>query len=101
VLAEPGSGKALVLVHRIACLIRMQRGNLRDVLVPACNRPAAVGTRERLKASIGEDAGVAVSTCDALAMQVVGASFAGLRLHRRRRGGPAHGDRLAMAVSSR
>jgi ATP-dependent DNA helicase RecQ len=89
-LAGPGSGKARVLVHRIAYLIRMRRGGLRDVLVPACNRHAAAGIRDRLKAPIGEDAaGVAASTCDALATRVVGASFAGLRPHRRRRGGPA------------
>src|SRR5690606_29725743 len=50
----------------------------RGILVLTYNRHAAVEIRERLKALIGDDAaGVTVSTCHALAMRLVGASFAG------------------------
>ncbi|NPD17619.1 RecQ family ATP-dependent DNA helicase [Xinfangfangia sp. D13-10-4-6] len=78
VLAGPGSGKTRVLVHRIAFLIRVKREDPRGILVLTYNRHAAVEVRERLRALIGDDAnGVTVSTCHALAMRLVGASFAG------------------------
>ncbi len=78
VLAGPGSGKTRVLVHRIAFLVRVRREDPRGILVLTYNRHAAVEIRERLKALIGDDAaGVTVSTCHALAMRLVGASFAG------------------------
>ena len=78
VLAGPGSGKTRVLVHRIAYLIRVRREDPRGILVLTYNRHAAVEIRERLKALIGEDAaGITVSTCHALAMRLIGASFAG------------------------
>jgi ATP-dependent DNA helicase RecQ len=78
VLAGPGSGKTRVLVHRIAYLIRVRREDPSGILVLTYNRHAAVEIRERLKALIGDDAaGVTVSTCHALAMRLVGASFAG------------------------
>ena len=79
VLAGPGSGKTRVLVHRIAYLVRVRRENPRSILALAYNRHAAVEIRRRLKDLIGEDAaGVIVLTCHALAMRLVGASFAGL-----------------------
>jgi len=78
VLAGPGSGKTRVLVHRIAYLLRVKRENPRGVLALAYNRHAAVEIRRRLAALIGDDArGVTVMTCHALAMRLVGASFAG------------------------
>ncbi len=78
VLAGPGSGKTRVLVHRIAYLIRVRREDPRGILVLTYNRHAAAEIRERLKRLIGDDAaGVTVSTCHALAMRLVGASFAG------------------------
>lgn len=78
VLAGPGSGKTRVLVHRIAYLIRVRREDPRGILVLTYNRHAAAEIRERLRQLIGEDAaGVTVSTCHALAMRLVGASFAG------------------------
>ena len=78
VLAGPGSGKTRVLVHRIAYLIRAKRANLRGILALAYNRHAAVEIRRRLAELIGNDArGVAVLTCHALAMRLVGASFTG------------------------
>lgn len=78
VLAGPGSGKTRVLVHRIAYLLRIKREDPRGILVLAYNRHAAAEIRVRLRALVGDDAiGVTVSTCHALAMKLVGASFAG------------------------
>jgi len=78
VLAGPGSGKTRVLVHRIAYLIRVKREDPRGILVLTYNRHAAAEIRERLRRLIGDDAtGVTVSTCPALAMRLMGASFAG------------------------
>ena len=78
VLAGPGSGKTRVLVHRIAYLIRARRESPRGILALAYNRHAAVEIRRRLTDLIGDDArGVMVLTCHALAMRLVGASFAG------------------------
>ncbi|MGA0615873.1 RecQ family ATP-dependent DNA helicase [Paracoccus sp. KR1-242] len=78
VLAGPGSGKTRVLVHRIAYLIRVRREDPNGILVLTYNRHAAVEVRERLKSLIGDEASrVTISTCHALAMRLVGASFAG------------------------
>jgi len=78
VLAGPGSGKTRVLVHRIAYLLRVRRENPRSILALAYNRHAAAQIRQRLAALVGDDArAVNVLTCDALAMRLVGASFAG------------------------
>ena len=77
VLAGPGSGKTRVLVHRIAYLIRVRREKPGGILALAYNRHAAVEIRRRLKDLIGDDArGVLVMTCHAMAMRLVGASFA-------------------------
>ncbi|HRF10506.1 MAG TPA: RecQ family ATP-dependent DNA helicase [Candidatus Accumulibacter phosphatis] len=78
VLAGPGSGKTRVLVHRIAYLVRVRRENPRGILALAYNRHAAAQIRQRLADLIGDEAHlVNVLTCDALAMRLVGASFAG------------------------
>ena len=80
VLAGPGSGKTRVLVHRIAYLLRVRRENPRGILALAYNRHAAVEVRRRLDELVGRDArGVMVLTCHALAMRLVGASFAAAR----------------------
>ena len=77
VLAGPGSGKTRVLVHRIAYLIRAKRERSKSILALAYNRHAAVEIRKRLFGLIGDDAlGVTVLTCHALAMRLVGTSFA-------------------------
>ncbi len=82
VLAGPGSGKTRVLVHRIAYLVRMRRENPRGILALAYNRHAALEIRRRLRELIGNDAnGVTVLTCHALAMRLVGASFADRKEH--------------------
>lgn len=77
VLAGPGSGKTKVLVHRIAYLIRVRREKPEGILALTYNRHAAVEIRRRLHDLIGDDAcGVLVMTCHAMAMRLVGASFA-------------------------
>ncbi len=77
VLAGPGSGKTRVLVHRIAYLIRVRRENPASILALTYNRHAAVEARRRLDELIGNDArGVNVMTCHALAMRILGISFA-------------------------
>ncbi len=78
VLAGPGSGKTRVLVHRVAYLVRIKREDPNGILVLAYNRHAAAEIRERLRRLIGDDARfVTVLTIHALAMRLVGASFAG------------------------
>lgn len=80
ILAGPGSGKTRVLVHRIAYLLRVKREDPRGILVLAYNRHAAAEIRSRLRELVGDDAvGVTISTCHALAMKLVGASFAGMQ----------------------
>ncbi len=77
VLAGPGSGKTRVLVHRIAYLVRVRRENPRSILALTYNRHAAVEARRRLEELIGSDArGVYTLTCHALAMRILGVSFA-------------------------
>lgn len=84
VLAGPGSGKTRVLVHRIAYLIRVRREDPRSILVLSYNRHAAVEIRARLRHLVGDEAfGVTVSTCHAMAMRLVGASFAGMQAESR------------------
>ncbi|MCA0045339.1 RecQ family ATP-dependent DNA helicase [Celeribacter litoreus] len=84
VLAGPGSGKTRVLVHRIAYLLRVKREDPRGILVLTYNRHAAAEIRARLRHLVGEDAAwVTVSTCHALAMRLVGASFAGATVEER------------------
>lgn len=78
VLAGPGSGKTRVLVHRIAYLVKIKREDPSGILVLAYNRHAAAEIRDRLRRLIGDEARfVTVSTIHALAMRLVGASFAG------------------------
>ncbi len=77
-----GSGKTRVLVHRIATLIRVRRENPGSMLALTCNRHAAVEARRRLDELIGKDArGVNVMTCHALAMRILGISFAQAAAH--------------------
>jgi ATP-dependent DNA helicase RecQ len=65
-------------VHRIAYLIRVRREDPRGILVLTYSRHAAAEIRIRLRHLIGDDAAaVTISTCHALAMRLVGASFAG------------------------
>ncbi|MEM1201981.1 MAG: RecQ family ATP-dependent DNA helicase [Acidobacteriota bacterium] len=77
VLAGPGSGKTRVVVHRCAYLLRVERVPPRSILVLCFNRNAALDLRRRLLALAGDDArGVTVCTYHALALRLVGRSFA-------------------------
>jgi len=79
VLAGPGSGKTRVLIHRIAYLVRVKREDPRSVVALVYNRHAAVEIRKRLADLIGKDSyAVTVLTCHALAMRLVGMTFAGM-----------------------
>ena len=79
VLAGPGSGKTRVLVHRIAYLVRAKREDPHSIVALVYNRHAAVEIRRRLADLVGVDArGVTVLTCHALAMRLVGMTFAGM-----------------------
>ncbi len=80
VLAGPGSGKTRVLAHRIAYLLRVRRERSQGILALAYNRHAAVEIRRRIEELVGSDAkGVTVLTCHAMAMRLVGASFAAMQ----------------------
>ena len=87
VLAGPGSGKTRVLVHRIAYLVRVRREAADRILALTYNRHAAVQVRRRLHDLIGVDARrVNVMTCHALALRILGISFADMAKH------PSEGD---------
>lgn len=77
VLAGPGSGKTRVLVHRIAYLLRVRREDPEGIPCSHLQPHAAAEVRARLRHLVGNDAArVTVLTCHALAMRLVGASFA-------------------------
>ncbi|MCX6891932.1 MAG: RecQ family ATP-dependent DNA helicase [Verrucomicrobia bacterium] len=78
VLAGPGSGKTKTVVHRCAYLLRVERVRPQSMLVCCFNRHAAIELRRRLSDLVGDDArGVTVLTYHALAMRLLGYSFAG------------------------
>ncbi len=78
VLAGPGTGKTRVLVHRIAYLVRVRRENPGGIVAISYNRHAAIEIRRRLGGLLGNEEArrVTVLTCHALAMRMLGASFA-------------------------
>jgi ATP-dependent DNA helicase RecQ len=77
ILAGPGSGKTLTVVHRCAYLLRVKRIPGRSVLILCFNHNAALTIRRRLWDLVGQDAaGVAVLTYHGLAMRLLGVSFA-------------------------
>lgn len=77
VLAGPGSGKTRVVVHRCAYLLRVKRVPAKAILVVCFNRSAALAVRRRLFDLIGDEAAqVDVNTYHALAMRLVGVTFA-------------------------
>ncbi len=78
ILAGPGSGKTRTVVHRCACLLRVERVRPQSVLVCCFNRGAALELRRRLAELAGDDArGVTVQTYHGLAMRLLGRSFSG------------------------
>lgn len=77
VLAGPGSGKTLVIVHRVAWLLRACMVLPDEIMVLAYNRSAAIEIRKRLWSLVGPDAGgVVVQTLHGLAMRLTGTSYA-------------------------
>jgi len=77
VLAGPGSGKTRVIVHRCAYLMRVRRVPAQAILVLCFNHAAALSVRRRLRDLVGDDASwVDAYTYHALAMRLIGASFA-------------------------
>ncbi|MDI6748367.1 MAG: RecQ family ATP-dependent DNA helicase [Rhodocyclaceae bacterium] len=77
VLAGPGSGKTRLVVHRVACLVRVLREAPQSILVVTFNRHAAREVRRRLQELIGDDAfAVVAHTYHGLAMRLSGASLA-------------------------
>ena len=77
ILAGPGSGKTRTVVHRCAYLLRVERVRPQSMLVCCFNRHAAIELRRRLSDLVGDDArGVTVLTYHALAMRLLGYSFA-------------------------
>ncbi len=77
ILAGPGSGKTRTVVHRCAYLLRVERVRPQSMLVCCFNRHAAIELRRRLSDLVGDDArGVTVLTYHALAMRLLGYSYA-------------------------
>ncbi|HOX57108.1 MAG TPA: RecQ family ATP-dependent DNA helicase [Candidatus Paceibacterota bacterium] len=77
ILAGPGSGKTRTVVHRCAYLLRVERVRPQSMLVCCFNRHAAIELRRRLADLVGDDArGVTVLTYHALAMRLLGCSYA-------------------------
>jgi ATP-dependent DNA helicase RecQ len=77
VLAGPGSGKTLTLVHRIAYLVCIRRIPPWRIFVLTFNRMAAELIRRRLRRLIGQDdaAWVRIHTYHALAIRTLGISL--------------------------
>jgi len=77
VLAGPGSGKTLVVVHRCAFLLKVKRVSARNILILCFNHNAKLTLRKRLWQLVGPDSGfVTILTYHGLAMRLTGASFA-------------------------
>jgi len=77
VLAGPGSGKTLVVVHRCAFLLKVKRVPARNILILCFNHNAKLTLRKRLWQLVGPDSGfVTILTYHGLAMRLTGASFA-------------------------
>ena len=75
ILAGPGAGKTMVIVHRCAYLLQVERIPARQILVLCFNHSAAVTLRQRLFALIGRRArGLTVVTYHGAAMRLAGIS---------------------------
>jgi ATP-dependent DNA helicase RecQ len=76
VLAGPGSGKTMVVVHRCAWLVRVRGVPARSILMVCYNRDAAIEMKRRLLKLLGEEAhGVLVQTWHGLAMRLCGGAL--------------------------
>lgn len=73
ILAGPGSGKTLVIVHRIAYLLRVERVPAHAIIALTYNRAAANEIRKRLFELVKEESyGITVMTYHGIAMKMTG-----------------------------
>ena len=76
ILAGPGSGKTMVIVHRCAYLLDVERVPARQILVLCFNHSSAMVIRKRLNNLVGKSArGVMVATYHGAAMRLAGISI--------------------------
>ncbi len=76
ILAGPGSGKTMVIVHRCAYLLDVERVPARQILVLCFNHSSAIVIRKRLNKLVGRSAkGVMVATYHGAAMRLAGISI--------------------------
>jgi len=76
ILAGPGSGKTMVIVHRCAYLLEVERIPARQILVLCFNHSSAMVIRKRLNNLVGRSArGVMVATYHGAAMRLTGISI--------------------------
>jgi len=75
ILAGPGSGKTMVIVHRCAYLLQVERIPARQILVLCFNHNAAISVRKRLHRLVGRRSrGVTIATYHGVAMRLAGVS---------------------------
>ena len=76
ILAGPGSGKTMVIVHRCAYLLEVERIPARQILVLCFNHSSAMVLKKRLRALVGKVANaVTVATYHGVAMRLAGISI--------------------------
>ncbi len=76
ILAGPGSGKTMVIVHRCAYLLEVERIPARQILVLCFNHSSAMVLRRRLRTLVGKVANaVTVATYHGVAMRLAGISI--------------------------
>jgi ATP-dependent DNA helicase RecQ len=76
ILAGPGSGKTMVIVHRCAYLLEVERIPARQILVLCFNHSSAMVLKKRLRALVGKVANaVLVATYHGVAMRLAGISI--------------------------
>jgi ATP-dependent DNA helicase RecQ len=76
ILAGPGSGKTMVIVHRCAYLLDVERVPARQILVLCFNHSSAMVIRKRLNNLVEKSArGVMVATYHGAAMRLAGISI--------------------------
>lgn len=76
ILAGPGSGKTMVIVHRCAYLLEVERIPARHILVLCFNHSSAMVIKKRLRALVGKVANaVTIATYHGVAMRLAGISI--------------------------
>lgn len=76
ILAGPGSGKTMVIVHRCAYLLEVERIPARQILVLCFNHSSAMVLKKRLRSLVGKVANaVTIATYHGVAMRLAGISI--------------------------